>query len=72
VRTDRVVLMPPVFNLDLGLLQCVEHLAVEQFVTFTVEAFAIAVLPLASRFDVSGFGSDGSDSVPESFRDKLG
>ena len=64
--------MPPVFNHDLGLLQCVEDLAVEQFVTqFTVEAFAIAVLPWASRFDVSGLGSDRSNPIPESLSDKL-
>ena len=65
-------MMPPIFDHDLGLLQCVEDLAVEQFVTqFAVEAFAIAVLPWASRFDVSGLGTNRSNPIPESLRDKL-
>ena len=51
--SDGVVVMAPLTNDDLGFLEAVEDLTVQQLVThFAVEAFAVAVLPRTSRFDV--------------------
>jgi hypothetical protein len=45
----------PVFDHDLGVHQCVEDLAVAQFIAqLAVEALAVAILPWTARFDVSG------------------
>lgn len=55
---------PPVFDDDPGLLQRIEYLTVEQFITkLRVEALAVAVLPGAARFDVGGLGSDGRNPL---------
>ena len=63
----------PVLNDDLRFLQCVEDLAVEQFVSqFAVEAFAVTVLPRTARFNVSGLCSNGGDPIPQSLGDELG
>jgi len=44
---------------DLGFIERVEDLSVEQFVTqFAVERFDIAVLPRTAGFNVSSLGSD--------------
>lgn len=60
MRSDGVVVLPPLLDDNLGFLQTVEDLAVEQLIAqFAVEAFAIAVLPRASRFDVGRLGTDG-------------
>ena len=59
MRPDRVVVLAPLLNDDLGFLETVEDLPVEQFVAeFSVEAFAIAILPRASGLDVEGLGTD--------------
>ena len=48
-------MVSPVFNDDLRFLQCVEDLAVQQFVSqLTVEALAIAVLPGAAWLNAGG------------------
>ena len=66
-------MLPPAFDHDLCLLQCVEDFAVEQFVAqLSVEAFAISILPRAARFDVSGPGSDGRDPMSKGNGDELG
>ena len=58
MRPDGIVVPSPGFDHDLCLFQRVEDLTVEQFVPqLAVEAFAIAVLPGASRLDVEGFGT---------------
>ena len=52
----------PAFDHDLCLLQAVEDLTVERFVTQAgVEAFDEAVLPRAARGDVGRLGADGGD-----------
>src|SRR6478735_7834826 len=66
-------MLPPDFDHDLRLLQCVEDLAVQQLVAqLSVEAFAIAIFPRASRLDVGGLGSDSGDPFSESKGDELG
>ena len=46
VGPDRVVVNPPLLNQDLGFLQGVEYLAVQELVPEArVEAFAVSVLP---------------------------
>lgn len=71
--THRVVVTSPVFDHDLGLLQCVEDFTIEQLIAqLAVEALAIAILPWTSRFDVSGLGSDGADPIPERLGNELG
>ena len=72
MRPYGVVVASPGFDHDLGLLQCVEDLAVEQFIAqFAVEAFAIAVLPRAARLDIGRLGSDGCDPLPKSKSNEL-
>src|SRR5438034_236915 len=72
MRTHLVVVLPPVFDHSLGLLQCVKDFTVEQFIAqLAIEAFAIAILPRASWLDVSGLGSDGSNPLSKSDGDKL-
>jgi len=67
-----VVMLPPVFDYDLRLFQCVEDFAVEQLVAqLSIEAFAIAILPRASRLDVGSVGSDGCNPFSESNGDEL-
>jgi hypothetical protein len=66
-------MLPPGFDHGLGLLQCVEDFPVQQFIAqLPVEAFAEAILPRASRFDVGGLGSDGSDPFPKGYSDDSG
>ena len=58
MRPDRVVLIAPLLDDDLRLLKSVEDLLVEAFVAqFSIEGFAIAVLPWAAGLDVESFGS---------------
>ena len=53
-HTDEV--LAPIFKQHLDLLERVEDLAIQQFVPeLTVEAFVVAVLPRASRFDKQSF-----------------
>jgi hypothetical protein len=72
VRTHGVVVSPPGFDHDLGLIEGVEDLSIEQLVTqLTVEALAITILPGASRLDVGGLGTDGGDSFQECLGNEL-
>jgi hypothetical protein len=65
-------MLPPDFDHDLRLFQCVEEFTVQQFVAqLAVEAFAIAVLSRASRRDVGGVGANGGDPFSESKGDEL-
>lgn len=53
MRPDSVVLITPLLDDDLGLLQTVEDLLIEAFVAqFAVEGLAISVLPWTARLDV--------------------
>ena len=62
----------PAFDDDLGFAQCVEDLAVEQFISQArIEALNIAVLPWAASFDVGGLCPDPSDPVLDSFGHEL-
>ena len=62
MRTHSVVVAPPIFDDDLGFLQCVEDFAVEQLIAkLRVEALAISILPGTARHDVGGLGSDRRD-----------
>ena len=53
MRPDRVVVLAPLLDDDSGFLQAVEDLSIEQFIAqFSVEGFAVAVLPGTTGFDV--------------------
>ena len=66
MRTHGVVVPSPSLDHNLGLVERVEDLPVEQFVTqFSVEGFAVAILPGAARFDIGGLGSDGRNPFPK-------
>src|SRR5258708_29866564 len=57
---------------DLGLLDRVEYLAVEQFIAGPrVGAFDVAVFPGAARLDVSRAGSNGCDPLSHGLRGEL-
>src|SRR4051812_40439606 len=67
-----VIVASPAFDDDLGFAQCVEDLAVEQFISQArIEALNIAVLPWAASFDVGGLCPDPSDPVLDSFGHEL-
>ena len=55
MRSERVVLMPPALDQDLGLEQRIEELTAEKLgAKFPVERFDIAILPRASGSDEQG------------------
>ena len=63
---DGIVVTPPGFDHDPGLLQTVEDLTVEELVAqLAVEAFAIAIFPGASGFDVGGPGANSGNPVSQ-------
>ena len=52
---EGVVFHSPPFDEHLGLPQGIEDLSIQQFVSqFTVEAFAVAVFPGATGFNIEG------------------
>ncbi len=56
---ERVVLMPPALDQDLGLEQRIEELAIEKLgAEFPVERFDIAILPWASGLDEQSAHAD--------------
>jgi hypothetical protein len=56
VRPYRIVSPPPALYQDLGLLQSVENLPVEQLVTqFTIEALVVTVLTRTARLNGERF-----------------
>jgi hypothetical protein len=58
VRPDRIVFLPPALDQDLGLLQGVENLPVEQLITqLPIEALVVTVLPRTAWFNVERFDS---------------
>jgi len=66
VRSDRVVLIAPLLDDDLRFLQAVEDLLVEAFVPqFSVEGFAITVLPWAAGLDVESFGPKSGEPTAD-------
>ncbi len=70
MRAHRIVIVPPAFDHDLGLLECVEDLSVEQPIAqLAVETLAIAILPRTARLDVRGLGSNGDDPIPQRLGD---
>lgn len=72
VRALAVIVLAPLFDDDLGLLQCVEDFAVEQLVPEAgVEALDIAVLPRRPWGDVCRLRSHGADPVPHFLGDEL-
>ena len=72
MRSDAVVVRPPLLDHDAGFLEGVEHLAVEEFVPqLRCEAFALPVLPRTARLAVGGLGADRRDPVLDGFGDEL-
>ncbi len=66
MRFERVVLMSPALDQDLGFEQRIEELAVEKLgAELSVEGFDVAVLPRASGLDEQG-ASVGPDPTAES------
>ena len=61
---DGVGVLAPQRDHDRCFLEAVEDFAVEQFVSkLAVEAFAVTVLPRATRLDVEGLGADLREPV---------
>ena len=72
MRSDRVVVLAPLLDDDLCFLEAVEDFAVEQLIAeFSVEGFAVAVLPGTAWFDVEGFGSNPGQPVTHNLRSHL-
>lgn len=65
VRALAVIVLSPLFDDELGLLECVEDFAVEQVIAEArIEALAIPILSGRARCDVGGLGSRSADPVP--------
>ena len=72
VRSFRVVVSPPLLDQDLSLLEAIEDLAIEQFVSETgVEALAVSVLLWATRLNVGRAGTDSCNPVANCLRHEL-
>jgi hypothetical protein len=53
---DRIVFLPPALYQDLGLLQGIEDLAVEQLIPqLPIKALVVAILPRTPGFNVERF-----------------
>jgi hypothetical protein len=56
VRPYRIVFPTPALYQDLGLLQGIENLPVEQLITqLPIEALVVTVLPRTTRFNIERF-----------------
>jgi len=65
MRANRIVVAAPAFDDDLGFVQGVEDLAVEQLVAQArIKTFDEAVLPRAAGGDVGGLCADRGDPLP--------
>src|SRR5271169_5746130 len=72
MRPYRVVVHSPLFDHHLGLLQRIEDLAIQAFISqLAVEAFTVPVLPGTARFDVQRLRAHRRQPLPQSFRNKL-
>ena len=73
MRSHTIVMAPPTFDDDPGLLERVEALSVEQLIAHSgIEALDVAVLPRAARCDVGGLRADRVDPCLNRLGDKLG
>ena len=67
-----VVVAPPGFEENLGFLEGVEDLPVQELVAQPrVEALDVAILPRRARLDEGGPGPDRGDPSPDRFGDEL-
>ena len=72
MRPDGVVVLAPMLDQHLGLLEGVEDLTVEQLIPkLPVEALVVAVLPGAPWLDIEGLHIDPSEPFPNSFGGEL-
>jgi hypothetical protein len=72
VRALAVVVLPPLFDDDFGLLECVEDFAVEQLIPEAgVEGLAVAILPRRPWGDIGSFSSHSIDPTTNLFCDEL-
>src|SRR4051812_5746107 len=72
MRPDRVVMAPPAFYDDLGLTQCVEYFAIEQFVAQAcVKTLDVSVLPRAAWCDVGSLRTDRCNPCLHGLGDEL-
>src|SRR3546814_6851445 len=72
VRTGAIIVFTPPTSDDAHLLQAVEDLAIEQFITqASVEAFDVAVLPGTARFDVKGGDAQPGEPFTHGIGDKF-
>ena len=73
MRPDGIIVTTPALDDDPGFLECVEDLAVEQFVPkLGVEALDVAVLPGRPRRDVGRLRTNGRDPCLDGLGDELG
>jgi hypothetical protein len=72
VRVPRVVVPAPLLDQHLGLLHCVEDLAVQEFVAqLSVEALDVSVLPRALWLDLRRMYADLAKPPVHDGRDEL-
>lgn len=72
MRSDRVVVLAPLLDDDLGLVQTVEDFPVEAFVAqLAVEGFAIAIFPRTAGFNVQRLGAQRREPVAHHVRGHL-
>ena len=72
MRPDRVEVVPPALDNDLGLAQGVEDFAIEQFIAQAgIKALDIAIFPGATWYDGGGLCADRCDPILHSLGHKL-
>src|SRR5271169_4314989 len=72
MRPYRVVLHSPLFDHHLGLLQRIEDLALQAFISqLAVEALTVPVLPGTAGLDVQRLRAHRRQPLPQSFGNKL-
>ena len=73
VRSDGVVVSPPLLDDDLSLPERVEDLAIEKFIPEAgIEAFAVSILPGGTRFYEGCLGANSCNPAPDLLSNELG
>lgn len=72
MRKHRVVVLAPLLDDNLRVVEAVEDVTVSKLVwRFVIEAFAISILPWRAGLDVEVFSSDGFKPVAKDLRGHL-
>ena len=70
---DAVVVLPPLFDQDLGLLQRIEDLPVQEFISqLSVEGFHVTILPGTPGLDIERLDAKPREPLANRIRSEFG